>query len=80
MREHTLDRHGPVRIVQPALVFELHFDRVQLSKRHKGGVAVRFPRMARWRRDKTAAEADTLDAVRQLADPVHHPPEQPLLF
>ena len=80
VREHTLDRHGPVRIVQPELVFELHFDRVQLSKRHKGGIAVRFPRMARWRRDKTAAEADTLDAVRQLAEPVHHPPEQPLLF
>lgn len=80
VREHTLDRHGPVRVVQPELVFELHFDRVQLSKRHKGGVAVRFPRMARWRRDKTAAEADTLGAVRQLADPVHHPPEQPLLF
>ncbi|HVX14729.1 MAG TPA: ATP-dependent DNA ligase [Pirellulales bacterium] len=80
VRDHTLDRHGPVRVVQPELVFELHFDRVQLSKRHKGGVAVRFPRMARWRRDKKAAEADTLETVRKLADPTPQPPEQPLLF
>ncbi len=80
VRNHTLDRHGPVRVVEPELVFELHFDRVQLSRRHKGGVAVRFPRMARWRRDKTAAEADTLEAVRKLADPSPQPPEQRLLF
>jgi len=80
VRQNTLARHGPLRVVKPELVFELHFDRVQVSKRHKAGVAVRFPRMARWRRDKPAAEADSLDAVRKFADPVHRPADQPMLF
>jgi DNA ligase-1 len=80
VRQNTLARHGRLRAVKPELVFELHFDRVQVSKRHKAGVAVRFPRIARWRHDKPAAEADTLDAVRKFADPVHHPADQPMLF
>ena len=66
IRRHTLDRHGPVRVVQPELVFELAFEGIQRSTRHRSGVAVRFPRMARWRTDKPAAEADTLETVRAL--------------
>lgn len=80
VRQHTLDRHGPLREVSPELVFELHFDRVQVSKRHKSGLAVRFPRIARWRRDKLAAEADELETVHRLADPVYQPREQQTLF
>jgi DNA ligase-1 len=67
VREHTLGRFGPVRSVTPELVFELHFEGVQPSPRHKAGFALRFPRIARWRTDKPAHEADTLDTVRQLA-------------
>lgn len=70
IRRHTLERFGPVRSVEPVLVFELAFEGIRRSTRHKSGVAVRFPRMVRWRRDKPAAEADTLDAVRALvSDP-----------
>ena len=66
VRGNTLEKHGPVRVVKPELVFELYFEGIQASKRHKAGIAVRFPRMARWRRDKRAADADTLDTLRQL--------------
>jgi len=67
VRGHTLERFGPVRRVEPVQVFELAFEGLQLSKRHKSGVATRFPRIARWRRDKSAAEADTLGTLRELA-------------
>jgi DNA ligase-1 len=63
---NTLDRRGPVRIVKPELVFELAFEGVQESDRHKSGLALRFPRMSRWRTDKPAREADTLDNVRAI--------------
>ena len=66
VRENTLGRHGPVRSVRAELVFELAFDAVQESNRHKSGLALRFPRIARWRRDKVAAEADTLENLRRL--------------
>jgi DNA ligase-1 len=66
VRRNTLDKHGPVRVVKPELVFELAFEGIQRSTRHRSGVAVRFPRMARWRTDKPAAEADTLETVRGL--------------
>ncbi|MEK9500283.1 ATP-dependent DNA ligase [Gaopeijia maritima] len=66
VRRHTIERFGPVRSVKPELVFELAFEGIRRSTRHKSGVAVRFPRMVRWRRDKPAEEADTLDAVRAL--------------
>lgn len=66
IRANTLEKFGPVRTVKPELVFELAFEGIQHSPRHKSGIAVRFPRIARWRRDKTAAEADRLDAVRAL--------------
>lgn len=67
IRAHTTERFGPVRAVQPLLVFELAFEAVQASSRHKAGVAVRFPRILRWRRDKTAAEADRLETLKALA-------------
>ena len=67
LRAHTRERFGPVRSVEPVQVFELGFEGVNLSKRHKSGVAVRFPRILRWRRDKPAAEADQLDTLKALA-------------
>jgi len=66
IRRNTLETFGPVRTVQPELVFELGFEGIQASSRHKSGVAVRFPRMLRWRTDKKADEADTLESVRKL--------------
>lgn len=67
VRAHTLERFGPVRRVPPTLVFEIGFEAVQASPRHKSGIAVRFPRLIRWRRDKTPDQIDTLDALRALA-------------
>jgi DNA ligase-1 len=67
IRSNTLERFGPVRVVKPELVFELAFEGIQSSPRHKSGVAVRFPRMARWRTDKKPEQADTLAALQQLA-------------
>jgi DNA ligase-1 len=66
IRRHTIERFGPVRHVEPVQVFELGFEAIAPSSRHRSGVAVRFPRMLRWRKDKTAAEADTLDALKAL--------------
>lgn len=67
IRAHTRERFGPVRAVDPVHVFELGFEGVNLSKRHKSGVAVRFPRILRWRTDKPAAEANRLEDLRALA-------------
>jgi len=66
VRRNTLEKFGPVRSVKPELVFELAFEGINLSTRHKSGIAVRFPRIARWRMDKPAAEADSLDTIRAL--------------
>jgi DNA ligase-1 len=66
IRAHTLEKFGPVRSVQPVQVFEIAFEGIQASSRHKSGVALRFPRIARWRQDKPASEADTLASVRSL--------------
>ena len=66
IRRNTLEKFGPVRTVKPELVFELHFEGLQPSSRHKSGIAVRFPRMARWRTDKRPEEADTIERVRSL--------------
>ena len=66
IRQNTLERFGPVRSVKPAHVFELHFEGIAESSRHKSGIAVRFPRIARWRTDKKPEDADTLDALRAL--------------
>jgi DNA ligase-1 len=67
IRAHTTDRFGPVRAVDAEQVFELAFEAVQLSGRHKSGVAVRFPRILRWRTDKGIGDADKLDDLRRLA-------------
>ena len=69
IRKNTKERFGPVRSVTPHHVFELHFEGIQASNRHKSGIAVRFPRIARWRTDKPLAEADTLDGVKALLPP-----------
>lgn len=68
IRTHTLERFGPVRSVEAELVFELGFEGVNLSARHKSGVALRFPRILRWREDKRAREADQLSELRRLAE------------
>ncbi|MFM8413899.1 MAG: ATP-dependent DNA ligase [Planctomycetota bacterium] len=68
VRATTVERHGPVRICSPTLVMQLAFEGISASTRHKSGVAVRFPRIVRWRRDKTPPEAGTLaDLKRMLA-------------
>jgi DNA ligase-1 len=64
IRENTIDKFGPVHAVRPEMVMEIAFENVQPSTRHKSGIAVRFPRISRIRSDKTADQADTLDALR----------------
>jgi DNA ligase 1 len=76
IRRHTLERFGPVRQVVPAQVFELAFEGVSRSSRHKSGIALRFPRIARWRTDKPASEADRLAQVHALL-PEAAPNESP---
>jgi DNA ligase 1 len=66
VRKNTLQRFGPVRQVPPELVFEIAFEGIQASPRHKSGIALRFPRMLRWRQDKPVSEIDTLDTLRAL--------------
>jgi DNA ligase-1 len=66
VRRTTVETFGPVRSLTPTQVFELGFEGIAPSKRHRSGVAVRFPRMLRWRRDKPVAEADTLEALKAL--------------
>ena len=68
IRRHTVDKFGPVRSVVPTMVFELGFEGIQRSTRHKSGVATRFPRMLRMRGDKPLREADTLDTLLALID------------
>jgi DNA ligase-1 len=66
IRKTTIESFGPVRSVEPTLVFELGFEGIAKSTRHKSGIAVRFPRMLRWREDKPVAEADTLQTLAAL--------------
>ena len=68
IRAGTIEKFGPVRTVKPTLVFELGFEGIQRSTRHKSGIAVRFPRMLRIRDDKPLHEADTLDTLRALIE------------
>jgi DNA ligase-1 len=68
IRRHTRERFGPVRHVEPVHVFELGFEGIAASSRHRSGIAVRFPRMLRWRTDKKAEEADTLENVRKILE------------
>jgi len=66
IRRHTRERFGPVRAVEPIQVFELAFEGIAPSNRHKSGVALRFPRIARWREDIGPEDADTLTQARAL--------------
>jgi len=66
IRKTTIEKFGPVRSVTPTLVFELGFEGIQRSPRHKSGVAVRFPRILRWRHDKRVEDADTLETLEAL--------------
>jgi DNA ligase-1 len=68
IRNHTTGRFGPVREVEKELVLEIVFDAAQLSGRHKSGVAMRFPRIARLRADKPAAEADRLETLMAMVE------------
>jgi DNA ligase-1 len=67
VRTHTVQRFGPVREVEKSLVLEVAFDSIHASKRHKSGLAMRFPRISRIRTDKPAAEADTIEGLMRLA-------------
>jgi DNA ligase-1 len=66
VRATTLEKHGPVRICRPTVVLQLAFEGVSFSTRHKSGVAVRFPRIVRWRKDKEPAEAGTLADLKRM--------------
>jgi len=66
VKKNTKEKFGPVRTVTPGLVFEIAFEGIQASPRHKSGVALRFPRIARWRKDKTIAQANTLADLKAL--------------
>jgi DNA ligase-1 len=68
VRKTTVEKFGPVRSVTPTLVFEIGFEGIQASPRHKSGIAVRFPRMLRWRTDKHIDDADTLDMLKGFLD------------
>jgi DNA ligase-1 len=66
IKKNAVEKFGPVRTVKPELVFEIAFEGIQESKRHKSGVALRFPRISRWRKDKTVDEINTLDDLKAL--------------
>jgi DNA ligase 1 len=66
VKNNAIEKFGPVRTVKPALVFEIAFEGIAASKRHKSGVAIRFPRMLKWRRDKQLADINTLDDLKLM--------------
>lgn len=68
VKRNAIEKFGPVRTVKPELVFELAFEGIAKSNRHKSGVALRFPRISRWRHDKTAAEINTLDDLKKMLE------------
>jgi len=68
VKKNSLEKFGPVRTVRPELVFEIAFEGIAASARHKSGVALRFPRINRWRKDKTPADIDTLGALKKLLE------------
>ena len=73
VRDNTLETFGPVRSVKPEHVFEIAFEALQRSTRHKSGVAVRFPRILRWREDKSVEEADSLETIYAMLDAYQNP-------
>jgi DNA ligase-1 len=66
VKKNSLEQFGPVRTVKPELVFEIAFEGIAESKRHKSGVALRFPRISRWRKDKKPEEINTLDDLQMM--------------
>ncbi|MDQ6608211.1 MAG: ATP-dependent DNA ligase, partial [Bacteroidota bacterium] len=68
VKRNSLEKFGPVRTVKPELVFEIAFEGIAASNRHKSGVALRFPRMSRWRHDKKADEINTLDDLKKMLE------------
>ncbi len=68
IKRNSLEKFGPVRTVKPQLVFEIAFEGIAASNRHKSGVALRFPRMNRWRKDKTVDEINTLDDLKEMLE------------
>ncbi|RPD48946.1 ATP-dependent DNA ligase [Paracnuella aquatica] len=68
VKRNSLEKFGPVRTVKPELVFELAFEGIAASNRHKSGVALRFPRMLRWRKDKTVTEINTLEDLKRMLE------------
>jgi DNA ligase-1 len=68
VKRNTLEKFGPVRTVKPELVFEIGFEGINWSTRHKSGIALRFPRILRWRHDKVKEEADTLETLKGFLD------------
>ncbi|MEZ4897453.1 MAG: hypothetical protein R2806_11485 [Saprospiraceae bacterium] len=68
IRRNTLERFGPVAVVTPELVFEIAFEGIQASSRHKSGIALRFPRIKRWRKDKVRKEANTLQDLQEMLE------------
>jgi DNA ligase-1 len=68
VRKNSLEKFGPVRTVKPELVFEIAFEGIAASGRHKSGVALRFPRINRWRKDKTMAEIDTIESLKKMLE------------
>jgi DNA ligase-1 len=80
VKKNSLEKFGPVRTVKPELVFEIAFEGIAESKRHKSGIALRFPRMNRWRTDKKPADINTLDDLRAMlssyGSPAGDPDEQ----
>ena len=70
IRNNTIERFGPVRSVNPEMIFEISFENIQLSKRHKAGIAVRFPRITKWRKDKLIKDANHLKDAYELINKV----------
>ncbi|WP_291907475.1 ATP-dependent DNA ligase [Chitinophaga sp. CB10] len=68
IKRHSLEKFGPVRTVEPVQVFEIAFEGIAASNRHKSGIALRFPRIARWRKDKPVSEINTLDDLKRLLE------------
>ena len=66
VKRNAIEKFGPVRTVKPELVFEIAFEGIAASNRHKSGVALRFPRISRWRKDKKVDEINTLDDLKQM--------------
>jgi DNA ligase-1 len=66
VNRNSIEKFGPVRTVKPELVFEIAFEGIGFSSRHKSGVALRFPRILRWRKDKTLTDIDDIESVKML--------------